>query len=202
MARLPLRSDPAGQLSDKYGNALAGHKVYVYAHDTTNPVTVYQDESSSATFTQPLVTDKSGEVPGFVVTPVDVDVVDAWTGKILEGAYLDAADAGGGGGGGGGGARGISAGNLGAAYTVDFVANGADQIISGTLNANCTITFSNRSGGCRAALLLAQDGTGGRTLQVSDGSSPQSVAVPSTAGQLFRLSVDCPNPTDLYVTVG
>ena len=54
-----------------------------------------------------------------------------------------------------------NAGSLGATPTIDWD-NGINQ--KGVLSANCTLAFSNPVEGSWYSLILAQDGTGGRTL--------------------------------------
>lgn len=96
----------------------------------------------------------------------------------------------------------LSPGNLGSAYTIDFQNHAvASVVLVGTLNANCTITLVNRAQGCRAVLLLLQDATGNRTLNVSDGTNSTAISVNPTASSLASLEVDCPNATDLYVSI-
>ena len=90
--RIPLQSQSQGTLTDGAGNALVGHPIYVYQHGTSTSVPIYQDDSSSATYRQPVATGIDGGVPGFVETPIEVDIVDAWTGKIREQSYVSVAD--------------------------------------------------------------------------------------------------------------
>ncbi len=98
----------------------------------------------------------------------------------------------------------IAAGNLGAAYTVDFQSVPNRQLtITATLSTGaspCTVTFVNRANGCTALLLFAQDGTGGRTLVISDGSNSAAVTIPSLPSATFAFEVTSPNAIDLYVT--
>lgn len=51
---------------DTAGNVQAGVDVYVYDIDTVSEATVYQDDSSGTTLSQPLSTDSNGIVPGWV----------------------------------------------------------------------------------------------------------------------------------------
>ena len=92
MARLPTKAMVGGTLVDNYGNALIGHLVYVRQHGEPTPVPIYQDDSSGVTFKQPVETGPDGTVPGFIETPIDVDVIDAATGKILEQPYMTVDD--------------------------------------------------------------------------------------------------------------
>lgn len=95
----------------------------------------------------------------------------------------------------------VSPGNLGASQTINFAGAVGETWLAGTLNANCTVTLSNRVAGCRARLLLTQDGTGGRTLTVSDGSLTQPVPIATIPGQFTEVLILCPDASNLNVTV-
>lgn len=90
-------------------------------------------------------------------------------------------------------------GSLGASQAVDFGGLVQEIWLLGTLSANLTVTFANRVAECRATLLLVQDGVGGRTLTVSDGSNTSAVVVDATAGNMSVVEVYCSNSTDLFV---
>lgn len=98
--------------------------------------------------------------------------------------------------------QGASGSNLSAAQTVDFGGLASEIWVVGTLNANLTVTVANRTSGSRAFLLLTQDGTGGRTLTVTDGANPQAVPITSTAGSFSVIEVKCPDATAVDVSVG
>jgi hypothetical protein len=55
------------------------------------------------------------------------------------------------------------------------------------LNANLTVTLSNRAAGCVALYSLVQDGTGARTFSVDDGSGAQAITINSTAASTTRV---------------
>lgn len=55
------------------GTAVPGSLLYIYLRGTTTQVTVYQDETSATTLTQPLIADSSGEFAGWV-DPDQLDV--------------------------------------------------------------------------------------------------------------------------------
>lgn len=89
----------------------------------------------------------------------------------------------------------INAGNLGSSYSLD-VDEDVWVWLVGTLNADCTITFSNEVEGSSILLLLTQDGTGGRSVTVSDGSTPTVIGQISTvAGAFSPVRVDCTSST-------
>lgn len=96
-------------------------------------------------------------------------------------------------------ARVVAGGNLGAAYTFNL-ANDSYVFLTGTLNANCTITVSGRTTGARFRLLLTQDATGGRTLTVSDGTTPQAVTIATTASATVAIDGSCPNTSDVWIS--
>ena len=91
----------------------------------------------------------------------------------------------------------VAAGNIGAAYSVPLT--GLFTQVTGTLTANATITFTGLKAGYQAVLLLKQDATGNRTLNVSDGTSSSPVTIPGTAGAAFDVQVWCPDGSTLYV---
>jgi hypothetical protein len=96
----------------------------------------------------------------------------------------------------------LEPGNLGSTQTVNFASAQNERItLAGTLNANCTITLSNRAAGDSLILLLTQDGTGSRTLNISDGTTSQPVTIPTSPGSIMTIQVDCPDATNLYVTL-
>lgn len=99
--------------------------------------------------------------------------------------------------GGGADAAVVAGGNLGATYTLALASRPNVQL-TGTLTANCAMTVTGMTAGCQVALLLAQDGTGSRTLTVN--STP--VTVPSTAGAVFAVIMWSPDGTTLYVQPG
>lgn len=94
----------------------------------------------------------------------------------------------------------IEAGNLGSSYTV-ILTGRRNVMLVGTLNANCTLTFTNLVAGAQIVCFLSQDATGGRTLTVDDDeSSPISVSVSSTALSVTRVDAICPDGSTLYVS--
>ena len=74
----------------------------------------------------------------------------------------------------------IALGNSGASKSVDMT-NRSWVWATITLTANCTITVSNTTDGDQVKLLVKQDGTGSRTLTLSDGSSQSAITIDSTA---------------------
>lgn len=93
------------------------------------------------------------------------------------------------------------AGNLGAAYALDLQSKQNSRVLlTGTLNANCVVTVSNRAAGCEVVLMLLQDATGGRTCNISDGTASQQVIAGGDPGTTSVLQVDCPDATDMYVS--
>jgi hypothetical protein len=142
---------------------------------------------SGDTFTVARATNTEPTPVGPIAIGTGFQVMEALTAKTLldiEGATVTS---GGGGGGGPEPARTVlSPGNLGAAYAVNFASTPQDIWIVETLNANCTITISNRVAGCQALLLLTQDATGGRTVSISDGPSSGPVAVKSDRANVRR----------------
>ena len=95
----------------------------------------------------------------------------------------------------------VDPGNLGSAYTLDLGGQtNRLTTLRGTLNANCTITITNRAAGCRATILVVQDTGGNHTLTISDGTSSTLIAVASSPSTLTTVEVDCPNASDIYVS--
>ena len=92
--------------------------------------------------------------------------------------------------------------NLGATATLNFNSVESEIWLVGTLNTNLTVTTSNRAAGCSALLLLTQDAvTGHWTLTVTDGSSPQSVPITSTAGALSVVEINVPDSSTTDIVV-
>jgi hypothetical protein len=90
--------------------------------------------------------------------------------------------------------------NLGATQTITFT--GAEEVwLLGTLNANLTVTLASRTAGARLKLIAVQDGTGSRTLAISDGTTPTSVTIPTAAGAGVVVDAGCPNSTDITIVV-
>ena len=82
MARLPVRATDAGAMEQP------GISVLVCAHGSSSPLTLYQDPVSAGTLTQPVVTGRDGGVPGWIVVPVNVDILDAASGAVLATSFL------------------------------------------------------------------------------------------------------------------
>lgn len=107
-----------------------------------------------------------------------------------------------GGGGGGAGAvtvQGSVGTNLGATQTIDFASKIGEIWLVGTLNVNLTVTVSNRVAGCRAMLLLTQDGTGGRSLTVSDGAGSVNVTIAVGASQFSMIEIKLPDASAVNI---
>lgn len=94
----------------------------------------------------------------------------------------------------------VVAGAIGASYSLVLPSNFVQ--VTGTLTANATIAVSGLTEGCTAVLLLGQDGTGGRTLHISDGATSLAVTVPSTAGAEFAVTLWSPDGETVYVETG
>lgn len=94
----------------------------------------------------------------------------------------------------------ILAGALGAAHTLVLPSNSVQM--TGTLTADCTLTVEGAKAGGSAVLLLAQDGTGGRGLTISDGETSQPVVVPAAPGTEFEVTLYSPDGETLYVQTG
>jgi len=101
--------------------------------------------------------------------------------------------------GGGAGSPTHDAGNLGAAYTLDLSVYPAGII--GTLNANCTITLTNRTAGAEPVLLLTQ--TAAYSLTISDGAATQPVGSVALLppGGFMPIVIYCPNSVDINIAV-
>jgi hypothetical protein len=93
-----------------------------------------------------------------------------------------------------------SVGNLGAAHTSTL---GTETWLTttGTLNANHVETIAGRAAGKFVVLRLQQDATGGRTLQISDGTTPTSVTINSAANAVTDILIICKDATDFDVVV-
>lgn len=98
--------------------------------------------------------------------------------------------------------QGVSGTNLGATQTIDFQNRVQEIWLVGTLNTNLTVTIVNRVATCKATLILLQDATGGRTLTVSDGVTPQLVPIASSSGAASTVDVDCPDATTVPTVSG
>lgn len=94
----------------------------------------------------------------------------------------------------------VAGGNLGATRS-QSVATNTETWLTGTLNANHTLTLT-LGVGARLRLFGAQDATGGRTLTVSDGTTSQSVTIPSAAAAGFEVDFYSPDGTTIYVNTG
>lgn len=168
----------------------------LYLHNTTTPAPVWTTEGGSTPLALPLVTDTSGTVPGWIdptLLPLDL-VVALSTGP--ETFVL----AGGSGGGSGVATSGTTGTNLGATQTIDFGSTATEKWLVGTLNANLTVTVANYVPGCKAQVRLTQDGTGGRTLTVSDVGGPASVPIPLGIGAQSAIEVEVTDTGQVYVT--
>lgn len=71
----------------------------------------------------------------------------------------------------------------------------------GTLTANHVETIAGRAAGKFVFLRVLQDGTGSRSLSVSDGSTSQGVTINSTAGTPTDILIVCKDATDFDVIV-
>jgi hypothetical protein len=80
----------AGVLQDTHGNIIPGRQVNVYSRGTSTPVQVYSDSAGASPTTQPLTTDSSGQVPGYVAGGVSIDIVDVLTGLREQGEPVSA----------------------------------------------------------------------------------------------------------------
>jgi hypothetical protein len=89
------------------------------------------------------------------------------------------------------------AGNLGSTYTLDMQGE-LEVWLFGTLSADCVLTITNRPEGGRALLVLAQDGTGGRELTLSDGVDSEVVVTAQGPGEITPILLPMKNGTDLY----
>lgn len=94
----------------------------------------------------------------------------------------------------------VAGGNLGAARTETVAAN-VEEWLTGTLNANHTLTLS-LAAGSRLRLFGKQDATGGRTLTVSDGSTTQTVTVPTTANAAFEVDFYSVDGATIFINSG
>lgn len=93
---VPIQSLAVGvELVAGVGGAVtlgASRPVYVYTRGTTNQVTVYSDQALTITLAQPLVTDGSGAIPGYVAGVQAIDIVDVTSGKRTQAEALDVSD--------------------------------------------------------------------------------------------------------------
>ena len=87
----------------------------------------------------------------------------------------------------------IAAGNLGATPTINLNAEPVTQV-TGTLSANCAMTISGLTAGCSAILFITQGATP-YTLTING----VSVAVPSTAAEVFSIQVWSTDGATLYI---
>jgi hypothetical protein len=127
-------------------------------------------------------------------------VSDLGTGTPASGKYLDGAGAWTALPAGSAAFRTDSVGNLGAAHTSTL---GTETWLTttGTLNANHVETIAGRAAGKFVVLRLQQDATGGRTLQISDGTTPTSVTINSAANAVTDILIICKDATDFDVVV-
>lgn len=80
-------------------------------------------------------------------------------------------------------------GNLGATETISMT--GESWVwCTGTLDASCAITVTGLSTGDRLTLFLQQDGTGGRTLSINDGSGAVSLGIPLAAAATMKIELE------------
>lgn len=196
---LPGYADPQRMLMPA-----AGATVYVYLRGGTTQADCFADQhGAGAPAVQPFSTDADGHVVDgagsrlFTAQPVELDVAVSG-GRLTSPQTIPV------GGAGEGGAvvprvQGAMATGLDASQTVDFAGTVQEVWLVGTLNANLTVTLTNRVAGCRLRLQLLQDSTGGRTLTVSDGVTPQAVSIGSTAGAYSEVLVDCPDAANVNV---
>lgn len=93
----------------------------------------------------------------------------------------------------------VEGGNLGASYTLDL--DGDTKVwLVGVLNSNLELTLDNIPDGAEVRLLLKQDGTGGRTLAVTDGLvDAQEVQVATDPNTPSVVDILAPGTADLYV---
>lgn len=81
-SRIPLSSLPDGLiLQAGTFQPAAGATAFVYAHGTTNQVTVYRSETGGSTYSQPLTADGNGLLPGYVLAQIAIDVVATYGGQ-------------------------------------------------------------------------------------------------------------------------
>lgn len=105
--------------------------------------------------------------------------------------------------------------NLGAAQTLDVASLASEKWLVGTLNANLTVTVANATPGRKGVLLLTQDGTGGRTLTITDVGGPQPVTIPlganatsivqiyvADSGNVFAVELSTPGPQGIQGVQG
>jgi hypothetical protein len=167
-----------------------GEACEVYLHNTTTPASVWVAETGSTLMGQPLLTDASGTVPGWIdsaALPLDL-VVGTQTFVLAGGS------------GGVPSTSGTTGSGLGATQTIDFGSQASEKWLVGTLNANLTLTVANYVPGCKAFLSLAQDGTGGRTLNITDGGSPQAIPIPATANSTGVVLLTATDSGNVYAT--
>ena len=91
-------------------------------------------------------------------------------------------------------------GNL-AASTSLAVAQNKEAWLYGTLTQNTTVTLTGIAVGARAKLLLTQDGTGGHTLTISDGTHTAVAPINTEKEASVEVDVYSPDGSTLYVSV-
>ena len=92
----------------------------------------------------------------------------------------------------------LTAGDLGTAYTLDFV-DGMRLQLNGTLTANCVITIVNAYVGCSGLLVLTQDSTGGWQPTLSNGTTSTPLAMNPAPGIRVAFPISCPDSSTIFV---
>jgi hypothetical protein len=139
------------------------------------------------------------QLQGLDASDIDFTPEGSVVATNVQAAIVEAASEGGGGGG-GGPARVVNGGNLGTTETL-ALAGDPDVWLRGTLNANCVVTVTGLSAGCRFILDLAQDGVGGHTLTISDGTTSTPVAVSTVANAAVFVLGYSWNGSDITIDV-
>jgi lysophospholipase L1-like esterase len=93
----------------------------------------------------------------------------------------------------------VALGNVTGATALNLASGKAVQV-TGVLTGNTVLNVTGVAAGSSAVLLLAQDATGGRTLQINDGSGAVAVTIPTTASATFGIELSSPDGTNLFVT--
>lgn len=91
----------------------------------------------------------------------------------------------------------IAAGNIGT-YTPSL-GSFLNTWITCTLTSAATVTLTGLGAGSQVVILGSQDGTGGRTLNISNGATNLAVSIPTAPGAPFRVIVYSPDGTNMFI---
>jgi hypothetical protein len=181
------------------GPVIPNARVYIYERDpgydhendppsahAQVPIELFASEAGGGALLQPLLTNELGIAETFWMKSGSYDrrIVGGDVDYIVPDEALSAQDMG----------RVVAAGNLGAAYQLD-VREGRNVLLTGTLNANCALTFANLRAGSSITLVLTQDATGNRTLSVAG----STVAVNKTPASVTVIRVHSPDGSTVYI---